>query len=1106
MPGTKIRGKSAIIVNSNQNDPGPQSNAPSSLLKIESVVPKITNRLVHQNTTRKFIKRANSTLSSSLLKNAIHSSRTNIRAPLSNGVSPQPVETDDCNESTCNGNSGRIRRNSKEKEKHPDRINLDRRGLTSIPFIEDEHNLRLLSLQHNLINVFQVPLEKVDATPQSQTASPTTSNTTNVTSKKLVAQPSTVSLAKDMNRNILTATENKIHLQVTQQRSAMLKRSNSFIAGHPLNQKFDPRRGKLCHMMSFSSDGIMSPTATAVSVSNSSSPSSKISNIFHLPSAPPYTLPGFSASFLNLVFLDLYDNQIDRISNLDGLKSLTVLLLGKNRITDISGIISLKSTLRVLDLHGNKITNISQKICHLQELKSLNLAGNSLRQISSGDFSGMLSLKELNLKRNRIKKILGFDDLRNLERLWLCHNDLQRIDDMSCIAKALNLKEVTIENNPISLGGDCVSFLVSYLPNLYLLSQMQVTEQVKRAAMAWRKNKEISDSNYQHLSSDVCVNIRREEVISNARTSWELLRSQQITSKTGLNVSTRNVSAVPPPTPASDLDNCSNLSDNLTTKKILRHKPNVVLNGKDKKLSRSMSQDNGIDGSVTTSIANPVADEDFFRLPPILAPFLEKTFSNDKSNSQGSSMGPNVDSGSSHCSSDNEDVKKIASTIEIVPDVMSVTESKPIDTLPIETEVNYEISQEIIIPESNGISTPTETLAQLEIINIPPPSTPPPQVDNKSVISSKTSTSDSSSTMTNSSDTESKTTKIRSANPNRRYYSGSLVRAQTARGYSLAPTNESRTNQFNNISNITITNSSNNQQTSNTANGGAGGSKKTASSNDREREQGGDYLIEICGRYLNVYGLGALKFIDKQWNTQKANDVHTVKFSYINFTNIAVILYRIKVRFPNAENFVFRETNITCLGQLNALAEIQGINSLIIDPEGNSITEKNWRPYAIYRLSHWGLKSINSTTITEDEIQEAEQQYIGLSDLVVWSLPDALLQPLLTRLRLEENCAASKMSAKDWLMQADVSLKNVVGKEALQWKKTNTAQEEINARQKGRNQLTMMMENTCNAVEKLQRMENLWSSMLTEMVRNTLLDYSQIDAYVKNLMDEMNKK
>lgn len=267
--------------------------------------------------------------------------------------------------------------------------------------------------------------------------------------------------------------------------------------------------------------------------------------------------------------------------------------------------------------------------------------------------------------------------------------------------------------------------------------------------------------------------------------------------------------------------------------------------------------------------------------------------------------------------------------------------------------------------------------------------------------------------------------------------------------------------------------------------------------------------MEILGRYLNVYGVGAIKFVDKQWNVQKAQDVHTVKFSYINFNSISTILGRVKVRFPNVENYVFRETNIICLGQLNAMADTQGLKSITIDPEGNHIVanNKNWRAYCIWRLNHWGLKSINGLEITEEEIAEAEKAYNGLSDLVLWSLPETLLNPLFARLRVDEMLQNSKITPKEWLMkQADESIRLVVGKEALQWKKTNAAQqqEEAVVRRKGKLMFGHMMENTVNAVEKLQKLEFLWPNILLEMIRNTLIDYSQIDLYVRAKLSELN--
>lgn len=45
---------------------------------------------------------------------------------------------------------------------------------------------------------------------------------------------------------------------------------------------------------------------------------------------------------------------------------------------------------------------------------------------------------------------------------------------MYSVAKATHLREVTVDGNPVAQGGDCVSFLVSYLPNLVMLSNLQV--------------------------------------------------------------------------------------------------------------------------------------------------------------------------------------------------------------------------------------------------------------------------------------------------------------------------------------------------------------------------------------------------------------------------------------------------------------------------------------------------------------------------------------------------------------------------------------------------------------------------------------------------------
>ncbi|XP_053658875.1 uncharacterized protein LOC128707943 [Anopheles marshallii] len=1422
MSTPKIRGKSGIHINDGIIGPSASGAAVSgvgsahnALLKIESVVPKLTTRgtngpgtnivLAAGHSTRlRTFHRSHSTLSSSYLRKVTAAAAADYNrqqrihpGPIrpepicergSYGPSPPPpaaapplsqalldttgqqllagyAETPPL-DSTLIVQNGvpSIRRSQKDREKHPDRVNLDRKGLSSIPLIEDEPNLRLLSLQHNLINAFHIPpeadpnnnlhhhgppiagghcvinggeLKPANAalpypassppTPTKPSPSGTPTNgpmvtagppapssygTTKPSAKQFLRQKSTSRGQLLMGTNLASLgppgvsgtgggpvtgsfIQSKItigtkqsgsqtasaqpqqthsststgpmsgvspHLQkpsphtpssstapiaITAHQKSLLKKSNSFIggpsmfltggangqptaAGGPSNGMLKMRAGKLLLVPSFSIDNLSNITElppagspageqdyfNGHSSSNGSATNSgkttPTNNGQCTPSAES-VLPANCATLLtrynlsNLVFLDLYDNQIEKISCLDGLKSLTVLLLGKNRIIDIGGLVSLKSTLRVLDLHGNKISNITGRISQLQELKSLNLAGNALRQIQTQDFAGLFSLKELNLKRNRIKKIFGFDDLHNLERLWLCHNDLQCVEDMSAIAKAINLKEVTIENNPVSLAGDCVSFLVSYLPGLVSLSQMQITEQVRRAASAWRKNKELSDSKYSNLSSDVCQSMRREEIISNARTNWELLRSQQSTviargaqrltangtipkdadllldTTAGTNaLLTENGS--PAGAGGEKLARTKGNAANGTSQGVPGARPLRVANGKKatnrKPLVRSSSQDN------SSSQVSEQGGEEYFRLPPILAPFLEQstTKSGEGEGSVTSGVGTHADSSvSSGFSSDNEeplnlekDMDKqttlVACSANSTPEKESDTD-RVVPATSAASDMVDDIAEKSELAVTSDLPALEESPPQVDEVKFPSPTDeqPPPDTSqttdeanldklstlstlstksaSESVITIASSNSDSTGSTTDSAGSSSaggvgsgggsgggggsgsstsghtssittergRTHKTKLSTPIKRYGTGTLSRTHTARNTTLPSTANSLTNSSN------LANASNAGTLAAPSTGGVSGAYagipssnygpptistgtgKSGKSGEREREQGGDYLIEICGRYLNVYGLGALRFIDKQWNMQKACDVHTVKFSYINFNSITAILCRIKVRFVNAENFIFRETNITCLGQINALAESQGIASLTIDPEGNPLASRPWRSYAIYRLSHWGLKQVNGTEVTPEEVQTAEATYAGLSDLVLWSLPEGLLQPLLQRLRLEETAHASKMTAKEWLMQADPSLKNIVGKEALQWKKHSTTQDDTVMRAKGKAYFAKMLENTCNAVEKLQRLETMWPVLLLEMIRNTLIDYSQIDVYVKGMLVELLK-
>lgn len=83
------------------------------------------------------------------------------------------------------------------------------------------------------------------------------------------------------------------------------------------------------------------------------------------------------------------------------------------------------------------------------------------------------------------------------------------------------------------------------------------------------------------------------------------------------------------------------------------------------------------------------------------------------------------------------------------------------------------------------------------------------------------------------------------------------------------------------------------------------------------------------------------------------------------------------------------------------------------------------------------LKLVFSKQVTEEEIILANEMYAGLSDIVLRALPDAPLLPLLSRLGRNGN---SSTSAKSWLRAADPALRDVIAKEALQYKKGHVSQ------------------------------------------------------------------
>lgn len=200
--------------------------------------------------------------------------------------------------------------------------------------------------------------------------------------------------------------------------------------------------------------------------------------------------------------------------------------------------------------------------------------------------------------------------------------------------------------------------------------------------------------------------------------------------------------------------------------------------------------------------------------------------------------------------------------------------------------------------------------------------------------------------------------------------------------------------------------------------------------------QGRDFLIELDGDLVNVFGIQALKFLDRPWNKQRSLKATSIQFNFVSFDDLVPYLGRLKQTFPNLVNFEFLETDIRTMSQLNALALLQGLTSLVIGKEGNPVTNRNmsstldWRLYAIYRLEHWGLATINSAEVTDEEILQANRVFGSLGELAVMVLPQTQINNLIKKLdiaNVKENdpCIDYMASVKD------SHLKEILAKEIL---------------------------------------------------------------------------
>lgn len=213
---------------------------------------------------------------------------------------------------------------------------------------------------------------------------------------------------------------------------------------------------------------------------------------------------------------------------------------------------------------------------------------------------------------------------------------------------------------------------------------------MRRAANAWRKSKENTDQNFQHLSSDVSSSIRREEIISNARTNWELIRSQQANI---INGSQRQTNQIKKSIKSKLISNNSSSSTSTTSSNA-----NVEGNSSNRKstLSKNVmdvipnnSQKSKLLRSISHENASSIISDSDCHLPPMIDQYGEKLLPKKRS---ASSTRPNVDSESDFVGSDEEEVKS-SSRVPTTPPI-NPTSSQTVSPVEIIIKNNEEVCEE----------------------------------------------------------------------------------------------------------------------------------------------------------------------------------------------------------------------------------------------------------------------------------------------------------------------------------------------------------------------------------------------------------------------------
>ncbi|XP_048583494.1 leucine-rich repeat-containing protein 49 isoform X2 [Nematostella vectensis] len=268
------------------------------------------------------------------------------------------------------------------------------------------------------------------------------------------------------------------------------------------------------------------------------------------------------------------------------------------------------------------------------------------------------------------------------------------------------------------------------------------------------------------------------------------------------------------------------------------------------------------------------------------------------------------------------------------------------------------------------------------------------------------------------------------------------------------------------------------------------------------------HLAELDGETLYLYGPGSLDALDRNWGAQAVNSVSVISFKFIEYDAIVPHFHKIGTRFPSLVGLIFTETSINNLQQINALAMLRRLETLVIHTDRNPVTEFTlWRPYVLFRLAHLSLTKINDIEVTAADKVNAEKLFGNLAHLTTSQLPQSRLLTLLgDSKRRGVDDKAKKTEGKHERTSSNES----VGRIGLQYWPVGLNQkqaEETESRKTfAENYIKEITQNSILVDRKQKRLDTILPNLFSELIQKAVIDLNDRDKCMERAFDSIRQR